>query len=98
MSEKPIPQPMWWKNTYFWFAAILLIVGIVGLPFLGGPNAIRDPGQREEGGLVLIYWGGALVMLINGFISHRQTVMHYQEQQDALRTATKPESREEETE
>lgn len=87
---------MWWKNTYFWFAAILVIVGIIGLPFIGGANAIRDPGQKEEGGLVLIYWGGALVMLINGLISHRQTVMHYEEQQGASRTPSPAETPDEE--
>ena len=81
VSDRPIPKPVWWKNTYFWIAAILFVVGIVGLPFLGGEKAIRDPGQREESGLVLIYWGGALVMLVNGLLSHKHTVQLYEEQQ-----------------
>lgn len=81
VSEKPLPKPAWWKNTYFWIALILFVVGVVGLPFVAGEKAIRDPGQRDEGGLVWIYWGGAVVMLVNGLLSHRQTVLHYQEQQ-----------------
>lgn len=82
MSKKPLAKPAWWKNTYFWLAAILFVVGIWGLPFLGGQEAIRDPGQRDENGLVFIYWGGALVMLVNGLISHRQTVLLYSEQEE----------------
>ncbi len=27
---------------------MLLVVAIVGLPFLGGEDAIRDPGQKRE--------------------------------------------------
>lgn len=82
MSEKRLPKPAWWKNTYFWIAGILLIVAIIGLPFLGGEQAIRDPGQVEENGLVFIYLGGAVVMLVNGILSHRQTVQLYQEQEE----------------
>lgn len=82
MSKKPLAKPVWWKNTYFWLAAILFVVGVWGLPFLGGQELIRDPGQSDENGLVLIYWGGALVMLVNGIISHRQTVLHYYEQEE----------------
>lgn len=44
-----------------------------------GENSIRDPGQKREGGLVLIYFGGAVAMFINGRLSHRQTVQHYNE-------------------
>lgn len=80
MSRKPPPVPKWWKNTYFWIAGILAIVGVVGLPFFAGPEAIRDPGQADEDYLVLIYFAGAAVMLINGWISHRLTVQHYKEQ------------------
>lgn len=79
MSEKPLPKPVWWKNTYFWIAGILLVVAIYGLPFLGGENAIRDPGQKREGGLVVLYLAAAVVMLVNGWLSHRQTVLHYSE-------------------
>ena len=79
VREKKLPKPVWYKNTYFWIAGILFIIGIVGLPFLAGENAIRDPGQRRESGLVFIYFGGALLMLVNGWLSHRQTVQHYHE-------------------
>lgn len=82
-------KPAWWKNTYFWIALILFLVGVVGLA--KGQDVIRDPGQKDENGLVLIYWGAAVVMLVNGVISHRNTVFHYQEwlegQEDAQSTA-----------
>jgi len=77
VSDKPIPKPAWWKNTYFWISGILLIIGLIGL--VAGQEAIRDPGQRRENGLALIYFGGAAVMFVNGWISHRQTVQHYEE-------------------
>ncbi len=70
-------KPAWYKNTYFWIALILFIVGIAGL--IGGDHAIRDPGQRKEGGLAFIYFGAAAVMLVNGYISHGQTVQLYNE-------------------
>lgn len=79
MSAKRIPKPAWYKNSYFWIAAILFVIGVLGVPFLLGEEAIRDPGQRRESGLALIYFGGALVMLVNGWLSHRQTVQAYQE-------------------
>ena len=82
MSNKPIPKPAWWKNTYFWIAGILLLVSLIGLPFFGGERAIRDPGQVEESGLVFIYFGGAVVMFVNGILSHRQTVQLFKEQQE----------------
>lgn len=78
MSNKPLPKPIWWKNTYFWIAAVLFLVAVIGI--IGGDNAIRDPGQKRESGLVLIYLGGAIVMLVNGLLSHKQTIQHYDEQ------------------
>lgn len=78
MGKQPIPKPVWWKNTYFWIAGILVAIALVGL--IAGPESIRDPGQRRENGLLLIYFGGAVVMLVNGLLSHRQTVQHYHEQ------------------
>jgi len=80
VKEKKLPVPKWWKNTYFAIAAVLLVVGICGLPFIGGERAIRDPGQQPDSGLVIIYWVAAVVMLVNGVISHRATVQHYREQ------------------
>jgi hypothetical protein len=82
VGENKAAKPAWYKNTYFWIAAILFLIGVAGLPFLLGPEAIRDPGQRREGGLTLIYLGGAVVMLVNGLLSHKQTVLHYQEAQE----------------
>lgn len=80
VSKKPLPVPIWWKNTYFWIAGLLFIIGIVGLPFFGGNAAIRDPGQVEEDYIFLIYFGGAAVMFVNGVISHRMTVRQYKEE------------------
>lgn len=80
MKSKAPSVPKWWKNTYFWIAGLLLIVAIIGLPFLGGDRAIRDPGQLPEGGLVLIYLGGAVIMFVNGWASHKQSLLHYEEE------------------
>lgn len=82
--EKPLPKPVWYKNTYFWIAGILFLLGVFGLPFLGGDSAIRDPGQKKEGWLFLLYFGAAAVMLVNGYISHQQTVQHYDETVDLV--------------
>lgn len=79
MGEKKVSRPVWYKNTYFWISGILFILAIVGLPFLGGDVSIRDPGQKRENGLWLLYLIGAIIMLVNGWLSHTQTVQHYQE-------------------
>lgn len=78
--KKSLPVPVWYKNTYFWIAGILLVVGLIGLPFLGGDSAIRDPGQKREGHLFVLYFVASAVMFIGGWISHRQTVQHYEEE------------------
>lgn len=80
MAQKTPSKPAWWKNTFFWFAGALLLLAIWGL--VSGEAVIRDPGQVREGGLVLIYLGGAAVMLVHGFISHQQAVQHYEEAQE----------------
>lgn len=79
-QKKSLPKPVWYKNTYFWIAAVLFLLGIVGMPFIGGDKAIRDPGQKPEDRLFLLYLTAAVVMLINGYISHRQTVQHFEEE------------------
>jgi hypothetical protein len=80
-SQKTSP-PAWWKNTYFWLGAILLIVGVLGLAF--GPGLIRDPGQKREDGVVtMLYFVGAIVMMLNGWISHRQTVRELEEEKNS---------------
>ena len=80
-QKKPLPKPVWYKNTYFWIAGFLFILGVVGLPFLGGDSAIRDPGQKRESNLFLLYFAASAVMLLNGWLSHRQTVLQFEEEQ-----------------
>jgi hypothetical protein len=79
-QKKTLPRPVWYKNTYFWIAAILLVLGFIGLPFVGADKAIRDPGQKHEDRLYILYLTAALVMLVNGYISHKQTVQHFEEE------------------
>jgi len=70
----------WWRNTYFWLAGILFFVGILGL--IGGPALIRDPGQKREDSLVtMLYFVGAIVMVVNGWVSHRQTLREFEEEE-----------------
>jgi hypothetical protein len=79
VSEQKVPAvPVWYKNTYFWIAALLVILGVIGLAV--GDNAIRDPGQKVEHGLCWLYFVAAVVMLVGGLVSHRQTVQQYQEE------------------
>ncbi len=78
--KKPAVKPAWYKNTYFWIAGVLFILGVVGLPFLGGDNAIRDPGQKKEGHLFLLYFIASVVMFVGGWLSHKQTVQQYEEE------------------
>ncbi|MBL8049075.1 MAG: hypothetical protein JNJ45_10385 [Chthonomonas sp.] len=81
-AKKKLTEPKWWKNTFFWIAGILVIIGIIGLPFLGGDRAIRDPGQLPEGNLALLYWLAAVIMFVNGWLSHKNTVMEFQDLKD----------------
>lgn len=74
---KKIAPPKWWKNTFFWFGFALLILAGWGL--VRGEEVIRDPGQVREGGLVMLYAIAAVVMLLNGWISHVQAVRQYEE-------------------
>lgn len=85
-QKKPLPKPAWYKNTYFWIAAILFVLGVIGLPMIGGDHAIRDPGQKKESNLFLLYFTASAVMLINGYISHRQTVQQYEEEHSTPNT------------
>jgi hypothetical protein len=79
-QKKSLPKPAWHKNTYFWIAAILFLLGVIGLPFLGGDRAVRDPGQKHEDHLYILYFAASVIMFVNGYISHRQTVQHYREE------------------
>lgn len=82
-QKKPAPKPVWWKNTYFWIAALLLLVAVVGLPFIGGDGTIRDPGQKRESSLWILYVVASVLMFGNGWLSHRQTVKTYEEEHAA---------------
>jgi NADH:ubiquinone oxidoreductase subunit H len=77
--QKALKTPKWYLNSSFWFAAMLLIVAIVGLPFLGGEEAIRDPGQKREGGLAWMYFAAAALMALNGWLSHQHAVRSFEE-------------------
>lgn len=90
MSDKPLPKPVWWKNTYFAIAAGLFVIGMIGM-IMGG-QTIRDPGQRPESSLSLIYLGAAVIMFVNGWLSHRLTVQHYIEQTGIDPSASKEKS------
>ncbi len=83
MPKKRPSKPVWWKNTFFLFAAMLLVVAGAGI--VGGDALIRDPGQvNERMPLFLIYLGGAVVLLVNGLLSHRQAVQSFEEAEDDL--------------
>lgn len=77
MRRKP-SRPTWWKNTYYWIAIALMIAALAGI--VGGPELIRDPGQTDEPYLQWIYVAGAVVMFVNGMLSHRQYVQQYEEE------------------
>ena len=77
MSKKAPARPAWWKNTFFWFGFALLGLAIFGL--ISGENVIRDPGQKFETGLVGFYLLGAILMLVNGWMTHQQAVQFYAE-------------------
>jgi hypothetical protein len=76
--KKEVARPVWYKNTYFLISAVLLVLGILGAAF--GDQAIRDPGQKREGGLYLLYFVAFVVMLVNGYISHKQTIQQFEEE------------------
>ena len=77
VSEKVPARPAWYKNTYFWIAAALFLLSISA--FLRGPDVIRDPGQKREEGLAIWYLIASVVMYVNGWLSHHQTVRAYRE-------------------
>lgn len=60
----------WWKKTDFWIALILAVIGLIGLA--QGNETIADPGQDVDPRLAWLYLLAALIMLINGILSHRQ--------------------------
>ncbi|MGQ9656735.1 MAG: hypothetical protein ACUVV1_02395 [Fimbriimonadales bacterium] len=74
----------WWKKTDFWIALILLAISIIG--FARGNEAIADPGQDVDPRLAWLYLVAAVIMLINGILSHRQ-YLREQEAQKAKQPA-----------
>lgn len=58
----------------------MVIVAIVGL--FRGTEVIRDPGQTDEGGLLWIYLGGAIAMLVNGYMTHSLYKKRYAEENE----------------
>ncbi|MCX7993417.1 MAG: hypothetical protein N2651_07080 [Fimbriimonadales bacterium] len=68
----------WWKKTDFWIALILFIISMIG--FARGNAAIADPGQDVDPRLAWLYLVAAVIMLINGILSHRQHLRDLEEQ------------------
>lgn len=77
MPAKAPKPPVWWKNTFFLFGFLLLVVAVAGLVY--GEETIRDPGQIREKGLVGINLLASVVMFVNGYVSHRLAVQGYEE-------------------
>jgi hypothetical protein len=73
----------WWKKTDFWIALILFVISIIG--FARGNEAIADPGQDVDPRLAWLYLIAAVIMLINGILSHKQ-YLRDQEEQKAKQT------------
>lgn len=77
-SGKTPRRPIWWLNTFFVLGFALIILAIVGI--ISGEGAIRDPGQVRENGLIWMYLAGGIIMLTNGYLSHRQAVMMHDQE------------------
>lgn len=78
-QKKPAGKPVWTKNTFFWIAGVLVLLAILGIVF--GDRAIRDPGQKiEKIPLYILYFVAAIVMAVNGVLSHRQTLQQHAEE------------------
>jgi hypothetical protein len=81
VSQKTIRPPAWYRNSYFWIAGLLFILSVLAI--VVGPQAIRDPGQKREGMLWLIYLAASAVMAVNGWVSHSQAVQAYRELEES---------------
>jgi cell division protein FtsW (lipid II flippase) len=78
-KPKKVVSRSWTRNTYFWIALILFVLGLLAI--FKGDNAIRDPGQKKENLLWAIYFGASLVMFINGYLSHRLFIKNLDDEQ-----------------
>ncbi len=76
----------WWKKTDFWIALILFIIALVG--FVRGNSAIADRGQDVDPRLAWLYLLAAVIMLVNGILSHKQYLKEHAEQQAQQKTST----------
>lgn len=80
-----------WKfiNSFTTLAALLFIIGAVGLVY--GADAIRDPGQPHDPLLPYLYFGAAVLMVINAILSvrHYEQKMKEQEQSSKKEEARK---------
>ena len=95
MARKKHPKPAWWKSSYFWITGALLLIAVWGLA--AGPNTIADPGQTDtrpknvletrnldgSSALPYLYLCAAVIMGLNGVLSHRQYVAQYKAEQEA---------------
>jgi len=89
MKKKRHAKPAWWKSSYFWITGALILISAYG--FAAGPSKIADPGQTDShpvsvddprtlagaSSLPWFYLGAAVLMGLNGVISHRQYVAMY---------------------
>lgn len=64
-----------WKflNSFTGLAVLLFIIGVAGLVY--GADAIRDPGQPHDPLLPWLYFGAAVLMVVNAILS----VRHYEQ-------------------
>ncbi len=81
----------WWKKTDFWIALILFGIGIIGLA--RGNEVIADPGQDVDPRLAWFYLLAAVIMVVNGILSHRQHLRELEEkkQEEESRATRKQE-------
>ncbi|MCS7273668.1 MAG: hypothetical protein NZ550_05950 [Fimbriimonadales bacterium] len=81
----------WWKKTDFWIALILFIISMIG--FARGNEAIADPGQDVDPRLAWLYLLAAVIMLVNGILSHRQHLRELKAQKAQQIPETSPQRR-----
>jgi len=80
----------WWKKTDFWIALILFAISMIG--FARGNAAIADPGQDVDPRLAWLYLVAAVIMLINGILSHKQYLREQAEQKAKQPAASQQEA------